>query len=410
MTRLFLSLYAFITITLVVLSAVLNHFFFNNNGQAESNQYLVNSLTHLYQQNALNEKELAQIGLNSRQVNINNIPWQANDRTTLAAQKPILLYSSNSLAQLYYQLDANTLIEIDLPSHNAQQDGFYWYSAVFFALLALGTAIWIWPLWRDLQALKRAAKHTNLSEDFEVVGLQKHSLVYPIGQALDELKAKVRELIKTQMELTGAVAHEFRTPLSRLKFALDAVNIDEKVLVAIKQDILELEKLMHEMLSYTSLENHEPELNISEIPLLSLCQQRVDACLTATRTNINILVKGNDQLVLADEHYLERAVDNLIQNAIRHAKSQVEITVSGEGENLLLTIDDDGSGIAAEHLSKIFEPFFRPDHSRDRNRGGAGLGLAIVKRIIIWHSADCWAKASPLGGARFCIAFTKNPM
>jgi two-component system OmpR family sensor kinase len=406
MTRLFLSLYAFITIMLILLSAVLNYFFLEINQDESPHQYLVNTLTVLHEQSRLDQKQLDQIGLNWREIDIGNTPWSAADQLTLAAKQPVLLYDSQSKAQVYLQINEDTLYEIDLPSNVAQQEGFYWYSASFFVLLALGTAVWLWPLWRDLQLLQSAAKQTDLSKQFQPILLESHSLVYPVGQALDELNAKVRELIKTQMELTGSVAHEFRTPLSRLKFALEAASIDDApALEAINQDILELETLMHEMLSYTSLENQQPELNISQIPLLSLCQQRIDVCSMENKSKISITLSGEDLLVLGDEHYIERAFDNLFQNALRHTKSKIVVHLERLQAQIILSIDDDGSGIDPDHSQKIFEPFFRPDHGRARNRGGAGLGLAIVKRIAVWHEGTCWAEASPLGGARFCIAF-----
>lgn len=405
MTRLFLSLYAFITITLVLLSAVLNYFFFSNTQDEQPHRFLINTISLLHKQSALDQEQIDQIGLKWRKTDIGNIPWSEADRLSLDSKKPVLLYDSHSNAQMYLQIDANTLFEIDLPAGIKQQGHFFWYSASFFVLLALGIAIWVWPLWRDLQLLKVATKQTNFSEQFKPIALDSSSLVYPVGQALDELNAKVRELIKTQMELTGSVAHEFRTPISRIKFALVAAAIDdEQALAAINQDLLELETLMHEMLSYTSLENQQPELNISQIPLRSLCQQRIDVCKLDRK--LDIALGGENLVVLGDEHFIQRIIDNLLQNALRHTKSKIIVHIEQKQTQIILSIDDDGNGIKPEHSQRIFEPFFRPDHGRARNRGGAGLGLAIVKRIAKWHKADCWADVSQYGGARFCIAFS----
>jgi len=409
MTRLFLSLYAFIAITLVVLSAVLNYVFFADSVQAPAHKHLLNTLSAIQQSSGLNDTVLEKSGLVYRKVLYFDMPWSPKDTYDLEAGQGLVLFDESSKGQVYFKIDNRTLYEIDLPDPTQEQGNFYWYSAVFFALLALGTAIWVWPLWRDLQSLKQAAKQSNFSEDFEPIGLQPHSLVYPIGQSLDELNAKVRELIKTQMELTGAVAHEFRTPLSRLKFALAAQTFDDSAAEeAIQQDIDELEKLMHEMLSYTSLENHQPELNISEIPLTRLCEQRVAAISNLIDPRMKIDLCGDDVTILADEKFIERVFDNLLQNALRHGYSHILIKVKRHKSEIILSIDDDGKGIAPEHMDKVFEPFFRLDPSRARIRGGAGLGLAIVRRIVAWHQARCWAEASTLGGARFCVAFSAN--
>ncbi len=412
MTRLFLSLYAFITITLVVLSAVLSYFFIEEPEQDPSRQQLIASLSLLHQQAPLSSSQLKKIGIEGRIINTGDMPWSAQDKLKLEQQEAVILFGDKHSAHMYLRVNNKQLLEIDLPSSTPHDTSFYWYSALFFMFLAIGVAIWLWPLWRDLQALKHAAKQTDLSIDYKATALPHTSLVYPIGQSLDELNNKVRELIKTQMELTGAVAHEFRTPLARLKFALEAIKTNnEGALFAINLDIQELEKLMHEMLSYTSLENQEPELSISQIPLLSLCEQRVEMIKRGTfeqsELNINIQVAGDNATVLADEHYIERAVDNLLQNAVRHAKRKVCVYVHQQDNLITLSIDDDGAGIDAQHQEKIFEPFYRPDASRNRRRGGAGLGLAIVKRIAKWHQCECWFETSNIGGARFCISFSK---
>ena len=409
MTRLFLSLYAFITITLIVLSSVLGNIFFEDNEQDFTQKSLINSLEQLNQQSPISQEKLASIGLSGRLIKQADMPWSEQDINSFAANEAVLLYNDDATALLYLRQTSNTLLEVNLPSKPNQQKEFYWYSALFFILLAVGIAIWSWPLWRDLQALKSAAKQTDFNAEFKPSALKKRSLVYSIGQSLDELNSKVRELIQTQMELTGGVAHEFRTPLARLKFALEAVKTDDQTaLLAIQQDIQELEKLMHEMLSYTSLEHQHPELNISQIPLLSLCQQRVSACTQGKNINIKISINGEDNIVLADDHYIARAFDNLFLNALRHAKSEIKINLSKHKYGVLLGIDDDGSGIDEAFHSKVFEPFFRPDNSRNRDRGGAGLGLAIVKRIAKWHECGCWLENSPLGGARFCLLFKQQ--
>jgi two-component system OmpR family sensor kinase len=410
MTRLFLSLYAFIAITLVVLSAVLNHVFFAQNEDPSHHHLpLLNTLSAVQQNTGLQNKFLKQSGLAFRQVLYLDMPWTIQDKEKLMKGEALVLFDEAGVGQAYFKINERSLYEIDLPPIHQEPEKLYWYSALFFVLLALGTAIWAWPLWRDLQALKAAAKQTDFSLKFAPTALPKHSLVHPIGQALDELNKKVRELIKTQMELTGAVAHEFRTPLSRLKFAMAAYTSENNANeAAINQDIIELEKLMQEMLSYTSLENHQPELNISEIPLKSLCEQRINILNEHVVPLIDIQIRGENIMVLADEHYIERVFDNLYQNALRHAKSKIVVDIKSHEHKVVVCIDDDGRGLATEHLEKVFEPFFRPDQSRVRQRGGAGLGLAIVKRIMIWHGGECWAQQSAIGGARFCFAFTQN--
>ena len=89
-----------------------------------------------------------------------------------------------------------------------------------------------------------------------------------------------------------------------------------------------------------------------------------------------------------DEHFIERVIDNLFNNAYRYAESTIRVSVSKSKRGILLQLEDDGLGVPEIYQKRIFEPFFRPDNSRDRKRGGAGLGLAIIKRIMHWHEGD----------------------
>ena len=102
---------------------------------------------------------------------------------------------------------------------------------------------------------------------------------------------------------------------------------------------------------------------------------------------------------------MARAVQNLVRNALRFAKSRVEVHVDSHHNRYYIHVDDDGPGIAAADHAKLFLPFARLDGSRARhsNGGGTGLGLAIVQRIAEWHGGKAVISESAMGGARITI-------
>ncbi|GAB3494545.1 hypothetical protein GCM10027521_43050 [Amycolatopsis cihanbeyliensis] len=104
-----------------------------------------------------------------------------------------------------------------------------------------------------------------------------------------------------------------------------------------------------------------------------------------------------------DEAGLRRLVDNLVRNAIRHARSRVELRLHATREAAVLEVDDDGPGIAPGDRRAVFEPFVRLDHARARKDGGSGLGLAIVQAVATQHGGEVTIIDSPLGGARFRV-------
>jgi signal transduction histidine kinase len=101
---------------------------------------------------------------------------------------------------------------------------------------------------------------------------------------------------------------------------------------------------------------------------------------------------------------MERALVNVIRNAVRYATSRVAVTVE-TGARTTINVDDDGPGVPPEERARLFEPFARLETSRDRESGGVGLGLAIVRSIAQWHGGEARISDSPLGGARVSISW-----
>lgn len=228
---------------------------------------------------------------------------------------------------------------------------------------------------------------------------------------------RIESLIRSQQELTNAVSHELRTPIARIRFELEMLNMamsqteQERRLQEIDNDLSDLDKLIDELLTYAKLGVTPPPMRFDEIVIEELLE---DICehLMPIHPDIHYQwtkAKTAPERVGAEAHYLQRAVHNLISNASRYAKTQVQVFFDVMGENNLIYVDDDGLGIPKEDRERIFSPFTRLDTSRNRETGNYGLGLAIVRRIIRWHQGKVWIEDSPLGGARFILSWPKNP-
>lgn len=113
--------------------------------------------------------------------------------------------------------------------------------------------------------------------------------------------------------------------------------------------------------------------------------------------------------VFADPARLRQALGNLVGNAVTHAGSTVEVAVRGCGASVLLTVTDDGPGIAPEHLPHVFDRFYRVDPSRTRGTGGSGLGLAITKHLVEAHGGAVEAASTPGVGSVFTVRLP-NPL
>lgn len=405
MTRLFVSFYLFMAVSLVLISSTLELIWPGEDYRESADMVLAKALLPLAleDQNQLLAK-LRQAGIDYELKDSAAINWSATEKADLAAGLPVTLYTDTARF-IYMPASENRLIVLSLPFTEVSRPYLLIYLSAFLLLLGVMLAIWLWPLWRDLAYLTRKVNHLGQESENVAIALKKRSVIQPIANKLNMLGERVHGLLRDQRELTGAVAHEFRTPIARLKFALEMKpEPDSQAWRGIQADLDELEGLVQEMLDYTQYDAMTPELNIADIPLNTLCSEVVARL--APTTNKNLLVSGDELTVRGDGHFIERAVINLLNNAIRHAKSQVIVEVYQTDKAVNIAVNDDGSGVEPALASRIFDPFFRPDNSRVRYAGGAGLGLAIVQRIQLWHEGSASVTSSrSLGGACFILSY-----
>lgn len=410
MARLFISLYLFIVLAMIGLSAGLERAFSPEpqgpSGHVKTIMALFDSAINTHS----DPLQLAKnIQLPYRIIPYASIGWSEQSAAQLKENKSVLLFDEAIGEQLYIPLSNSDLLEIDITRTQDNGRTFALYSGIFFLLLGGLIALWIWPLWRDLSELKRSVSHVQDDGSLADNHISHTSLIAPIAQALNNMSVKVKSLLQSQRELSGAVAHEFRTPLARLKFALEArPSVDSTQWHAMTLDVEELERLVQEMLDYSGSDVLYPELNLAEIPLKALTTQVVQQLREPYLAPFDVSIDGEDLILLADDHFVQRALENLLINASRYANTCICVTIYHEQHDVVLSVEDDGPGIDKAVQEKIFDAFYRPDEGRTRASGGAGLGLAIVRRIQQWHEGDCAVQDSSLGGAKFILRYPRR--
>jgi two-component system, OmpR family, sensor kinase ParS len=282
------------------------------------------------------------------------------------------------------------------------------------AAFALILGFWIYPFWRDMMTLNRAAQAIGDGRFDTPIGLKRSSALSRLGTAFETMKGRIAQLITSHKELTSAVSHELRNPIMRLHYrhalAREAATMDEKDrnLDLMRDDLAELDRLAEEMLTYAKLERAEPNVRLESVHAASWLadlEREASDLARAQERDVKLEFKLDVETLQVEPRYMRRAVSNLLSNAIRYAKGKVLVTVAREGGRSVIGVEDDGQGIAEELRAKIFEPFIRLDESRDRKTGGFGIGLALVRRIAQWHGGEASVESSALGGARFCITW-----
>ena len=201
-------------------------------------------------------------------------------------------------------------------------------------------------------------------------------------------------------EFLQNLSHELKTPIfaiqgyvhTLLNGALYNNEVNEKFLASASRNIDRLVNLLDDLDEITRLEIGEMQLNHQPFIVQDLIKEVFDSLqLQAEEKNITCLIKKSCEFpltVVADKEKIRQVFLNFIENGIKYGKQNGSIEASFynvDGKSVLIEISDDGYGIAEEHLSRIFERFYRTDHARSRKVGGSGLGLAICKHIVEAH-------------------------
>jgi two-component system OmpR family sensor kinase/two-component system sensor histidine kinase RstB len=158
------------------------------------------------------------------------------------------------------------------------------------------------------------------------------------------------------------------------------------------------------MLLYAKFDSDKPSLLIQEYSLGEL----INGQLTNYQHfsgSITFDNKVGIDKISCDAHFILRAVNNYISNAVKYGGNQIKITLLADNSDCIITVEDDGEGVSDEFKPIIFDAFSRGDKSRSRETGGFGLGLAIVSRIMEWHQGSVDVVDSKLGGASFVLSW-----
>ncbi|MCK6405005.1 MAG: ATP-binding protein [Rhodocyclaceae bacterium] len=280
----------------------------------------------------------------------------------------------------------------------------------------LAIAVWLWvrPVWRDLEALRQTARAFGEGDFAARAPAVNNASFELLAETLNAMAERVQRLIATQKELSSAISHELRTPIARLRFALEMIaetsvrEERERLWRMMEADLDELDNLIDSSLTYARFEREQPELQLAATEIEPWLAEQVEdvrilAGSLALELDTGALPAG--QRVELDRKSMPFAVRNLLRNAIKYAQSRIVISAELVDGQLRIHVDDDGIGIPEAEREKVFTAFTRLDRSRDRATGGYGLGLAIARLVLELHGGNASAHASPLGGARFTLAW-----
>ena len=268
-------------------------------------------------------------------------------------------------------------------------------------LLAIAMALGTYPLVRRitrrlerLQSQVEALGAGDLSVRVEVIG---HDEVAQLARSFNQAADRIAALVTTQRTLLAGASHELRSPLARIRMAIELLPSTDRPELRrrLTEDIAELDALIGELLLASRLEALEHLEHPEDIDLLALLVEE-GARSVADISGVPVCIQG-------DSHMLRRLMRNLFENAQRYAAgSPVEASVVPlPPTGALLCIADRGPGVPEDERERIFAPFYRPPGMREGGDGGVGLGLALVRQIACHHGGD--VRCVPRAGGGTCF-------
>lgn len=262
-----------------------------------------------------------------------------------------------------------------------------------FQLVSLIIAAWYGAklLSRPIQRLSDAAE--RLSENLDSPPLDESGPreARQAAHTFNKMQQRIREQVQQRSRMLGAVSHDLRTPLSRLKLRLEQID-DNKLQGQMRQDLDDMISMLDATLTYLH------EQRTSEVVQWMDVQALVESLSeNAQDQGADVLTRGHCAPLHVQPMALRSCINNLLDNALRYA-GQTMITLEDTRETLVIRVIDHGPGIAADKREAVFEPFFRLEGSRNRNSGGVGLGMTIAREAAERLGGQLSLEETPGGG------------
>lgn len=283
-------------------------------------------------------------------------------------------------------------------------------------------------IYRKIKLIYRTIHNQKLKKDGEIEDLNfSDNIIQKVQQdVLDWAKTNQQEItrLKTsenyRREFVGNVSHELKTPifniqgylLTLIEGGMDDPTINKDYLVKANNSVERMIDIIEDLDEITKLESGRLSMKIDKTDIVELVKEVVDSLEERiNKAGVTVKIQNQDKpiRVMADARKISQVLINLIINAIKYGKinGTIRIKFFDMHDNILIEVADDGEGIEAHHLPRLFERFYRTDKGRARENGGSGLGLSIVKHIVEAHKQTINVRSTVGVGSTFSFTLKK---
>lgn len=227
-----------------------------------------------------------------------------------------------------------------------------------------------------------------------------------LARTMNAMLTRLQRTRDRQRQFVSDASHELRSPIATIRHELEVALVHPestdvgRLAADLLAEDLRMQRLVEDLLLLARSDEGDDSWTRHPVDLDDLALAEARGLRNEGRVQVD--TSGvRAARVMADRHQIGRVVRNLVENAGRHARSLVRVTVRVDGLEAVLVVDDDGPGVPEADRVRVFERFTRLDDARTRSRGGAGLGLAIAAGVVARHEGTIRCLASDVGGARF---------
>ncbi|MCU1717372.1 heavy metal sensor histidine kinase [Pseudomonas sp. 5P_3.1_Bac2] len=334
-----------------------------------------------------------------------------------AAQQPVLTASQRILSKDGHAIDIQ--LTLNRSSDHHLLNGLFKSTLLILplVLLVIAAGSW-WVAHRGLAPLRRFRRvAAQVSTDNLSHRLEQDNLPQELAELASSINFMLQRLddgVQQLSQFSDDLAHELRSPISNLigkaQVTLARPRSSEEyknVLESCTEELSRTMGIVADMLFLANVSHPAALIPFRPLDLARETERVLELfSLSAEDQQVQLKLSGQGQ-ILGDRLMLQRAISNLLSNAIRHspAGSLVQLQISQSAAHLSLSVSNPGPGIAGEHLPKVFERFYRVDRARARADGGTGLGLAIVRSIMTAHGGQVSVSSEPGLNTCFTLHF-----
>lgn len=352
--------------------------------------------------------------------NLANLALPQALSTQLKAENTLTL-QSDTATHFYYLMQAHPESLLIMTIQQEDNDGYFMDVALTLILylgISISLIIWLVPLTKRLSLLNKIAAKFGQGELNTRITLSKFSYIDGLEKSFNRMASQIETLVADNKLLAGSLSHDLRTPVSCLRFGIEAAiecdDIEQKAdyLQRVEQELTRLEHMLEAFLEYASMERYALSLKPTHSDLAQLVNvvvNELSPIAEQKKVLINIQNSSQKANLVFDGHWLNRAIMNLLSNAMDYCEHCINIEIVTQNENYVINVHDDGKGVDENKRDTIFEAFVTANESRSRENTNFGLGLAIVKRVANWHGGEVTVLSSEvLGGACFRLELPKE--